>query len=94
MTYTLALDAADRALIERYAAKENLSVPDFMLKATKETIERRIHVARPKARDEMTDDEFDAMLERGMEDIRQGRVAPAKEVFAEIRSELGLNGTV
>ena len=94
MTYTLALDAADRALIERYAAKENLSVPDFMLKATKETIERRIHVARPKARDEITDDEFDAMLELGMEDIRQGRVAPAKEVFAEIRSELGLNGTV
>ncbi|WP_143254860.1 hypothetical protein [Anaerovibrio lipolyticus] len=94
MTYTLALDAADEALIERYAAKENLSVPDFMLKATKETIERRIHVARPKARDEMTNEEFDAMLERGMEDIRQGKVTPVNEVFAEIRRELGLNGTV
>ena len=40
MTYTLALNAADEALIERYAARENLSVPDFMLRATLETIER------------------------------------------------------
>ena len=41
MTYTLALNAADEALIERYAARENLSVPDFMLRATLETIERK-----------------------------------------------------
>ena len=94
MTYTLAMSAADEALIERYAARENLSVPDFMLRATLETIERRAHVPRPKARDEMTDEEFDAMLERGMEDIRQGRVTPYKEAFAEVRRELGLHGTV
>ena len=41
MTYTLALNAADEALIERFAARENLSVPDFMLRATLETIERK-----------------------------------------------------
>ena len=39
MTYTLAMSAADEALIERYAARENLSVPDFMLRATKEKID-------------------------------------------------------
>ena len=94
MTYTLAMSAADEALIEEYAARENLSVPDFMLRATLETIERRAHVPRPKARDEMTDEEFDAMLERGMEDIRQGRVTPYKEACAEVRRELGLHGTV
>ena len=38
MTYTLAMSAADEALIERYAARENLSVPDFMLRATLEKI--------------------------------------------------------
>jgi len=94
MTYSLAMSAADEALIERYAARENLSVPDFMLRATLETIERRAHVARPKARDEMTDEEFDAMLERGLEDVRQGRVTPYEESFAEIRRELGLNEDV
>ena len=41
MTYTLALNAADESLIERYAARENLSVPEFMLRATLETIERK-----------------------------------------------------
>ena len=94
MTYSLAMSAADEALIERYAARENLSVPDFMLRATLETIERRAHIARPKARDEMTDEEFDAILERGLEDVRQGRVTPYEEAFAEIRRELGLNEDV
>ena len=38
MTYTLSMSPADEALIERYAARENLSVPDFMLRAAKEKI--------------------------------------------------------
>ena len=87
MTYSLAMSAADEALIERYAARENLSVPDFMLRATLETIERRAHVARPKARDEMTDEEFDAIMEQGLEDVRQGRVTPYEEAFADIAGE-------
>ena len=94
MTYTLAMSPADEELIERYAARENLSVPDFMLRAAKELIERRAHVPRPKARDEMTDEEFDAMLEEGLEDIRQGRITPYKEAFAEVRREMGLNGSL
>ena len=96
MTYSLAMSAADEALIERYAARENLSVPDFMLRATLETIERRARVPRPKARDEMTDEEFEAMIERGLEDVRQGRGRPAKEVFAELRKELAaqLDGVI
>ncbi len=91
MTYTLAMSPADEALIERYAARENLSVPDFMLRATKAAIERYAHVPPPKARDEMTDEEFDAMIERSMEDIRCGRVTPAEEVFTELEKEFGLH---
>ncbi|MBR1552747.1 MAG: hypothetical protein IJ631_01895 [Schwartzia sp.] len=94
MTYTLAMSPAEEALIERFAARENISVPAFMLRATLETIERSTHVPRPKARDEMTDEEFNAMMERGLEDIRQGRVTPYKKVFAEVRRELGLHGAV
>ena len=94
MTYTLAMNAADEALIERYAARENLSVPDFMFRATMREIQKQTHVPRPKARDEMTDEEFDAMLEKGLEDIRQGRITPYKEAFAEVKRELGLNGSV
>ena len=94
MTYTLALDPADEALLERCAARENLSVPDFIRRTVMDTIKRRAHVPRPKARDEMTDEEFDAMIERGLEDVRQGRVTPYEEAFAEIRRELGLNENV
>ena len=90
MTYTLAMTPADEALIERYAARENLSVPDFMLRAAKELIERHTHVPRPKARDEMTDEEFDAMIERGLEDVRCGRVTPIEEVFAELDKEFSV----
>lgn len=91
MTYTLAMSADDEALIERYAARERLSVPDFMLRATKEMIEQRVHVPRPKSRDEMTDEEFEAMIERSMEDARQGRVMPADEMFAKIYKKYGLH---
>lgn len=92
MTYTLALSPAEEALVEDCAARENLSVPDFLRRTVMEKIERRVQ--RPKARDEMTDAEFDAMMEQGMEDIRQGRVTSCKEAFSEVRKELGLNGAV
>ena len=91
MTYSLAMSAADEALIERYAARENLSVPDFMLRATLETIERRAHVPRPKARDEMTDEEFDAMLEEGYQQSLRGGGIPLDQAFDEIMEELGLD---
>ncbi len=91
MTYTLAMDAADEALIERYAARENLSVPDFMLRAAKREIERNAHVPRPKARDEMTDEEFYAMIERSMEEIRTGKGIPFERAFDEIMEELDLD---
>ena len=90
MTYTLAMDAADEALIERYAARENLSVPDFMFRATMREIQKQAHVPRPKARDEMSDEEFYAMIDRSMEDARCGRVAPAGEVFAELEKEFAV----
>lgn len=92
MTYMLALSPAEEALVEDCAARENLSVPDFLRRTVMEKIGRRVQ--RPKARDEMTDAEFDAMMEQGMEDIRQGRVTSYKEAFSEVRKELGLNGAV
>ena len=88
MTYTLAMDAADEALIERYAARENLSVPDFMFRATMREIQKQTHVPRPKARDEMTDEEFDAMIEESMEEIRMGKGIPLDKAFDEIMEEL------
>ena len=90
MTYTLALEPADEALIESYAARENLSVPDFIRRTVMDTIKRRAHVPRPKARDEMTDEEFYAMIDRSMEDARCGRVTPAEEVFAELEKEFAV----
>ena len=92
MTYTLAMSPADEALIERYAARENLSVPDFIRRTVMDAIKRRAHVPRPKARDEMTDEEFYAVIDQGLEDVRQGRGRPAGEVFAEIRKEIAAHG--
>lgn len=37
--------------------------------------------------DDLTPEELDALLERGMEDVRAGRVRPAEEVFAEMREK-------
>ena len=91
MTYTLAMNPAEEALIERYAARENISVPDFMLRAALREINRHAHVPRPKARDEMTDEEFDAMLARSMDEIRQGKGIPLNQAFDEIMEELGLD---
>lgn len=42
----------------------------------------------PKARDEMTDEEFSTMLQKGMDDVQAGRTRPAKEVFTDLRQEL------
>ena len=39
MTYTLALEPADEAFIEDCAAKENISVPDFLRRTIKEKVE-------------------------------------------------------
>ena len=92
MTYTLVMSPADEALMEEYAARENLSVPDFMLRTTKEAIKRRTHAPRPKARDEMTDEELVEMIDQSLEEAHQGMVTPAKEVFEELRRELGAYG--
>ena len=39
MTYTIAMDAADEAFLRDCAAKENISVSDFVLRTVKEKIE-------------------------------------------------------
>ena len=90
MTYTLALEPADEALIESYAARENLSVPDFIRRTVMEAIKRRAHVPRPKARDEMTDEEFDAMLEQGYQESLTREGIPVDEMFARIYKKYGL----
>ena len=85
------MEPADEALIVDYAARENLSVPDFMLRTVMDVIKRRAHVPRPKARDEMTDEEFDAMIERSMDEIKMGKGIPMDRAFDEIMEELGLD---
>ena len=42
----------------------------------------------PKARDEITDEEFSAMLQKGADDVQAGRTRPAKEVFTDLRQGL------
>lgn len=49
----------------------------------------RLPVERPRARDEMTDEELDAMLAQAIEDVKAGRTQPAEKVFGEIRKEFG-----
>ena len=89
MTYTLTMSPDEEAIIEDYAARENLSVPDFMLRTVMEKIGQH-HVPRPKARDEMTDEEFDAMIEGSMEEIKMGKGIPLQQAFDEIMEELHL----
>ncbi|MBR2216187.1 MAG: hypothetical protein IJ849_10600 [Selenomonadaceae bacterium] len=89
MTYNnLAMNTTDEALITHYAGRENISVPDFMLRAAKEKIVRS--ASHPKARDEMTDEEFHALLEQGYRESLTQEGKPAKSVFARLYKELAL----
>ena len=45
-------------------------------------------VERPKARDEMSDEEFGCMLATGLEQAERGEGIPADEFFAQIKREL------
>ncbi len=42
----------------------------------------------PLARDEMTDEEFNAMMQRGIDEAKAGKVWPVDEVFEKLRKEL------
>jgi addiction module RelB/DinJ family antitoxin len=42
----------------------------------------------PLSREEMSREEFDQMMQQGIEDAGAGRSAPATEVFAALRREL------
>ena len=92
MTLTLDISDAAAEMIANHAALCNVSVSEFVVRTVLDRIERCTHVPRPKARDEMTDEEFYAMLERGMKDVRQGKGRPAEEVFAELRKDYAAHG--
>lgn len=42
----------------------------------------------PLSRDEMDDETFNAIMQRGMDDVKAGRTRPAADVFADLRREL------
>ena len=42
----------------------------------------------PAARDEMSEDAFNDMMARGLDDAKSDRARPADEVFSEIRREI------
>ena len=42
----------------------------------------------PLSRDEMDEATFNAIMQRGMDDVRAGRTRPAADVFADLRREL------
>ena len=45
--------------------------------------------AVPVARDEMDDDAFRAMMERGLKEAKADNSRPASDVFADLRREIG-----
>lgn len=42
----------------------------------------------PVAAEDMSKAEFDAMMQRGMDEAKEGKAHPAKEVFEEINQEI------
>ena len=48
----------------------------------------------PKARDEMTDEEFNERIRKSLQEVKEGKVIPAEEVFDSIMRELGHYGEV
>ncbi|MBQ9863423.1 MAG: type II toxin-antitoxin system RelB/DinJ family antitoxin [Lachnospiraceae bacterium] len=50
----------------------------------------KIPAARPLDASKLTEEQFDAELQKGLDDIKAGRTKPAKETFAEIRRDYGL----
>ncbi len=47
-------------------------------------------VTKPLDISEMTIEEIDKELEKGMKDIAEGRTRPAREFFKEFRKEYGI----
>ena len=52
--------------------------------------EVKLPVKKPIALASLSDEEFDAEMEKGFADIAAGRVRPATEVFGEIKKDYGL----
>ena len=52
--------------------------------------EMKLPAARPLDVSTMTDEQFNAELEKGFADIAAGRTRPAKQVFDDIRREYGV----
>ena len=52
--------------------------------------EMKLPVARPLDVSTMTDEQFNAELEKGFADIAAGRTRPAKQVFDDIRRDYGV----
>lgn len=52
--------------------------------------EMKLPSARPVAIGELTKEQFDAELQLGLADVRAGRVVPAADVEAEMRSLYGV----
>lgn len=46
--------------------------------------------SEPLASNEMTDEEFNAMMQRGLDEAKAGAGLPANEFFAKLRQELKL----
>ena len=49
----------------------------------------KIPVARPLDASKLTEEQFDAELQKGLDDIKAGRTKPTKEAFAKIRRDYG-----
>lgn len=52
--------------------------------------EVRLDVKKPLCIGDLTEEQLNAELEKGMEDIREGRTIPAEQVFEELHKEFGI----
>lgn len=50
----------------------------------------KLEEPRPLFLDEMTKEDLDREIQKGIDDVEAGRAYPAEEVFAELREEYGL----
>ena len=90
---TLSLDISDTAaeMIKNHAALRHISVSEFVVGAVLDKIEGTPSVHRPKALDEMTKEEFDAMLERGYQESLTQAGIPVDEMFDRLYEEYSLD---
>ena len=68
--------------------KENLYISPAQFPEPIKEVKISLSVPKIQTRDSMTDEEFDAVMETGYRQAKNGQTIPADEAFAQIRKDL------